>query len=88
MPRPGDFNGDGFVDGSDFLVWQRGESPRPSTSLDLDEWRGAFGGGITQAASPEPQSWVLLVVVYLALVRCRHLEERIAMDARFEIIRL
>ncbi len=64
---PGDFDGDGDVDGADFLKWQRGESPNgvPGVSVsaaDLAEWQGAYGN-LTAAAGavPEPSSVLLLV---------------------------
>ncbi len=64
---PGDFDGDGDVDGADFLKWQRGESPNgvPGVSVsaaDLAEWQGAYGN-LTAAvgAVPEPTSVLLLV---------------------------
>ena len=34
----GDFNGNGSIEGSDFLAWQRGESPDPFSLSDLTEW--------------------------------------------------
>lgn len=58
---PGDFNGDGGVDGSDFLVWQR--TNRSASELAL--WKvnygttpGAFSVSI---AVPEPSTLMLLV---------------------------
>lgn len=71
-----DFNGDGVVDGSDFLIWQRGfgGAATPLTgdangdnladALDLAIWKGQFGTGTlatTVAAVPEPTSAALLV---------------------------
>jgi hypothetical protein len=38
-----DFDGDGDVDGADFLVWQRGGSPNPLSSSDLANWQASFG---------------------------------------------
>jgi hypothetical protein len=32
----GDFNGNGIVDGADFLMWQPGASPNSGSSSDLD----------------------------------------------------
>jgi hypothetical protein len=62
----GDFDGDGDVDGQDFLVWQRGGSPSPNSSSDLNLWRTNFGatGGVVAAldAVPEPSAGALLVV--------------------------
>ncbi|WP_428305895.1 PEP-CTERM sorting domain-containing protein [Lacipirellula sp.] len=58
---PGDFNGDSKVDGADFLLWQRGGSPTPLSTADLDTWKANFGtSAATPAASavPEPASIV------------------------------
>ena len=58
---PGDFDGDGNVDGNDFLTWQRGAH---STS-DLNDWKANFGGGGSLSAStsvPEPSSLLLLLL--------------------------
>lgn len=41
--QPGDFDGDGDVDGDDFLVWQRGESPSPLSQEDLAAWQESYG---------------------------------------------
>ena len=42
-PEPGaDFDTDGDVDGADFLAWQRGESPLPSSDFDLNAWKESF----------------------------------------------
>ena len=69
----GDFNGDGSVDGADFLVWQRGESPNPGSSSDLVAWQTNYGQVVSLAASktahvPEPNSIVLL----LATLACSY----------------
>jgi T5SS/PEP-CTERM-associated repeat protein len=60
----GDFDGDGDVDGRDFLVWQRGNSPNPLSASDLADWQANYGSGSLVAASsavPEPGCIVLLV---------------------------
>ncbi len=67
---PGDFNGDGVVDGADFLVWQRGGSPNPVSAADLAEWRDNFGsGGASGAAGavPEPASAIVAAMGLLGL---------------------
>jgi hypothetical protein len=65
---PGDFDEDGDVDGRDFLMWQRGESPNgtlggPVSGLDLVDWQANYGGGggplAALAAVPEPGSLML-----------------------------
>lgn len=59
---PGDFNGDGEVDGRDFLVWQRGESPNALSAGDLAEWQENYNGvGVAMVtAIPEPGALVLV----------------------------
>lgn len=61
----GDFDGDGDVDGQDFLVWQRGESPEPLSATDLADWQGAYGVGplAAIAAVPEPSTVLLIGIV-------------------------
>jgi hypothetical protein len=39
----GDFDGDGDVDGRDFLRWQRGGSPNPLSASDLALWKATYG---------------------------------------------
>ncbi len=41
IPATGDFDGDGDVDGRDFLAWQRGNGD----SVDLAAWQGSYGQG-------------------------------------------
>ena len=56
---PGDFNGDGRVDGLDFLAWQR------DTSLgDLSDWEANYGNPVTSNTTtvPEPGAGLLLMV--------------------------
>ncbi|HMP07036.1 MAG TPA: glycoside hydrolase family 44 protein [Lacipirellulaceae bacterium] len=77
----GDFNGDGYVDGSDFLEWQRGNSPNPLSSADLADWQANYGGmapGFASNASvPEPTAWALtLVVASLGHASLRQRSER------------
>ena len=40
---PGDYDVDGDVDGTDFLIWQRGGSPNPLSAEDLALWEAQFG---------------------------------------------
>lgn len=50
-----DFDEDGDVDGRDFLVWQRGQSPNPLSNSDLAEWQAAYGGTALSAIDREPE---------------------------------
>jgi hypothetical protein len=68
---PGDFDGDGDVDGRDFLVWQRGGSPNQLSASDLADWQATYGAGsftadLSAANVPEPTA-LLLVVCGFAL---------------------
>ena len=71
----GDFNLDGFVNGEDFLLWQRGETDPPLVAGALADWQTNYGfGGLTGAAVsvPEPVCGVLLLVAlggYFATAR-------------------
>ena len=60
-PINGDFDGDGDVDGADFLAWQR-----DPTIGNLADWQAQFGtsGASTTgfAAVPEPSAVLLLLV--------------------------
>jgi hypothetical protein len=64
---PGDIDGDGDVDGTDFIQWQRGFGTQYDET-DLGDWQVSFGAGGSLQASvgvvPEP-SCVLLIVVGL-----------------------
>lgn len=67
---PGDFDGDGDVDGRDFLLWQR-----DSSIGELADWQAHYGqpnGTISAVhAVPEPGSFALLGVACAALARLR-----------------
>lgn len=70
----GDFDGDGDVDGRDFLAWQRGESPRPLGAGNLAQWRQNYsnsGGLIEPIAAPEPNGLVILMLAAKALACMR-----------------
>ncbi|MEQ8209095.1 MAG: hypothetical protein RH917_04620 [Lacipirellulaceae bacterium] len=52
-----DYDGDGFVEGSDFLEWQSGDSPVPLSRFDLSVWQDEFGAAsasVSSAQVPEP----------------------------------
>ncbi len=63
--NPGDFDGDGDVDGTDFLTWQRGESPGGATAADLAEWQTCIGTiySSTASAEPVPEPGTLLLML-------------------------
>lgn len=64
----GDFNGDEVVDGADFLAWQRGESPTPLSSGDLQTWKDNFGGGSPAiGAVPEPATLSLVAAAIIGI---------------------
>lgn len=65
---PGDFNDDDYVDGTDFLIWQRGGSPNSLSADDLGDWKTHFGEGPMNefAPVPEPTSFVLLSLAAFA----------------------
>ena len=58
----GDFDGNGVVDGFDFIEWQR-----DMTNRNLADWESNYGGGPPAAAAassvPEPSALVLLLAV-------------------------
>jgi len=75
----GDFDNDGDVDGSDFLRWQRGDSPNNGSPGDLSDWETNYGTGVGPlsglAASvgtiPEPSTAVLFSLALAGLAAGR-----------------
>jgi hypothetical protein len=73
----GDFDDNQRVDGHDFLVWQRGDSPNAGAPEDLDLWRANYGQPAVAAAVsaiPEPGSALMaamLLGIGAALARSR-----------------
>lgn len=73
----GDVDGNGVVDGADFLAWQRGSGD----AAQLAAWKAAFGqgaGGTAGRAVPEPKAAVLCVIGLLAVRQRRNAWRRIA----------
>jgi T5SS/PEP-CTERM-associated repeat protein len=73
---PGDFDVDGDVDGTDFLLWQRGDSSNNGSAADLVAWRVNFGLSSLAAAgrpTPEPRSAIACVTAFLV---CGHIRRR------------
>ena len=69
--QDGDFDGDNDVDGRDFLIWQRGNSPHPLSAGDLNLWQTNYGVGplVAQGISvPEPSSMLMSAIGGLLVV--------------------
>lgn len=60
----GDFDGDGDIDGRDFLAWQRGDSFTPFSSEDLELWQEQYDSPLIVASVsvPEPNSGLGLLI--------------------------
>jgi hypothetical protein len=86
-----DIDGDGDVDGADFLRWQRGVGTATGATLgqgdadrdgtvdaeDLAFWRNAYGaGGGGAAAIPEPATGALAVVALVGIAMRRRSQRR------------
>jgi hypothetical protein len=83
----GDYNGNGVVDGADYVIWRKGVAPLPNevpgvtdgitTPEDYDAWRARFGNtsgsgsGLGTAAVPEPTAVALLIIGVAALAADR-----------------
>ncbi len=68
--QPGDYDGDFDVDGADFLAWQRGESPDPTSADDLAAWQDLFGAVPPPASAvPEPTSAALALLALAWVLR-------------------
>jgi hypothetical protein len=74
-PEPtGDFDGDGDVDGRDFLKWQRGESPDELSVADLQLWQEQYGTSGLAAdvnAIPEPGALAGIALCGIGAMLCR-----------------
>lgn len=60
-----DFDGNGVVDGRDFLMWQRGETLGGGSPAELTLWQAQYGTttlSATVAAVPEPAGFLLLLL--------------------------
>ncbi|MAT68737.1 MAG: hypothetical protein CMJ58_04365 [Planctomycetaceae bacterium] len=89
---PGDFNGDGAVDGGDFLHWQR-EAAGALGPADLDAWGREYGRVVgASAAVPEPSAIACAGAYCVALIglfaygrvrRARNAPSRCAFRQRF-----
>jgi hypothetical protein len=70
-PRTADFDGDGDVDGRDFLAWQRGNSPAPHSAEDLQLWQSNFTAVLSAVSVPEPLTGVPLGCLVAGLYMSR-----------------
>jgi hypothetical protein len=83
---PGDYNGDGVVNASDYALWRKGGSlqnevadPGTNSPADYTAWRALFGNppgsgsGLVNSVVPEPASMLLLVfaLAYGLAIRTR-----------------
>jgi hypothetical protein len=72
-----DFNSDGFVNGLDFLKWQRGETPGDGSQAELALWEAQYGTAVTlsavSSAVPEPRTLLLMLAGLTGMVTRRRL---------------
>jgi hypothetical protein len=67
----GDYDADLDVDGNDFIIWQRGESPESLGAGDLDAIIANFGQSPAAAAAiPEPGFAGLTIILILPWLAC------------------
>jgi hypothetical protein len=68
VAQDGDFDGDGDVDGRDFLMWQRGETNEPHSPTELEQWQNGYNAGQLNASTavPEPSSLMLMMGLLIA----------------------
>lgn len=70
---PGDFDGDGFVDGDDLQLWKNGYGAG-MTGNDFLAWQRNFTGAGAAAAVPEPSAAVSILTLSLALGVARRMK--------------
>lgn len=61
-PAAGDFDGNNRVNGLDFMIWQRGGSPSPSSPGNLADWNANFGKSGTPRSTLTLDSGALAAV--------------------------
>jgi hypothetical protein len=84
FPRiPGDYNRDGFVDSSDYVVWRKAASGETNLAADGNGdgvintadyaiWSAHFGASTASTTTqvvPEPSGWLLLALLTICYVR-------------------
>lgn len=69
VAQDGDFDGDGDVDGRDFLMWQRGETSDPHSPTELEQWQNGYNAGQLAASTAVPEPCSLLLVMGLLIGR-------------------
>ena len=72
--QDGDFDGDGDVDGADFLTWQVGFPTAPHDAAGYALWESNYGfgsgpgnGSLSGSAVPEPSTLVLFGIVFVGV---------------------
>ncbi|QEG37159.1 glycoside hydrolase family 25 protein [Bythopirellula goksoeyrii] len=68
VPASADFDGDGDVDGHDFLEWQRGETTESGSAGELALWQEQYGGSsplIATKSVPEAPSILLVSIAWV-----------------------
>lgn len=69
----GDYNADGVVDGSDFLIWQRGGSSNSLSAGELALWQANYGSSAPPPAIgttvPEPSAIMLALAIFVLTMR-------------------
>ena len=73
----GDFDGNGHIDGADFLAWQRGQTSDELSSDGLTVWQSRYGDDVrigssqATAALPEPPIGTIIVMTSLGIASRR-----------------
>jgi len=75
VPDDADFDNSGIVDGLDFLLWQRGETPEGGSAAELTLWETQYGGppplSANIASVPEPSTIAICGLMTTMLVGIR-----------------
>jgi hypothetical protein len=86
-PVAGDYNGNGKVDGADYVLWRNGgplanevDTPGTVNAADYTEWRAGYGNppgsGAGSSAIPEPATMALFILGLAALQMSRRRQGR------------